>query len=81
MIRDVAAAARLVHLDLPCGEQIGRSDQVRPRRIGLDAKRDDMRVLEQEKQVRDAPGPPLFDERALHIAGSGIRNDPKPLDF
>jgi len=38
-------------------------------------------VLEQEKQVRDAPGPPLFDERALHIAGNGIRNDAKPLDF
>ena len=81
VIGDVAAAARLVHLDLPRGEQIGRGDQVRSRRIGLDAKRDDVRVLEQKKEVRDAPGPALFDERALHIARNGIRNDAKPPDF
>ena len=81
VIGDVAAAARLVHLDLPRGEQIGRGDQVRSRRIGLDAKRDDMRVLEQEKEIGHAPGPPLFDERALHIAGSGVGNDAKPSDF
>jgi hypothetical protein len=40
-----------------------------------------MGMLEQEKCVRDAPGPPLFDERALHIARDGIRNDTKPSNF
>ena len=81
VISDVAAAAGLVHFDLPRGEQLGRSDQVRPRRIGLDAKRNDVRMFEQEKQVGDAPGAALFDERALHIAGIGIRNDAKPPDL
>ena len=71
----------LVHLDLPRGEQLGRGDQMRSRRIGLDAERNDMRMLEQEKEVGHAPRPPLFDERALHVARSGVRNDAKPPDF
>ena len=81
VIGDIAAAARLVHLDVPRGEQLGRGNQVRSRRIRLDAERNDMRMLEQEKDVGHTPGPPLFDERALHLAGHGVGNDAEPPDF
>ena len=81
VVGDVAPAARLVHLDLTRGEQFGRGDQVRPRRIGLDAKRDDVGMLEQEKEIGHAPGPALLDERTLHLAGNGVGNHAQPPDL
>jgi hypothetical protein len=81
VIGDVAAASRLVHFDSPCGERLGRCDQMSSCCVCLHPKGDDMRMLEQEKHVRDPPGSPLFDERALHIACNGIRNEAEPLDL
>ncbi len=81
VIGDVAPAARLVQLDLTGGEQLGRGEQMRPRRIGFDAKRDDVGMLEQEKEIGHVPGPPLLDERTLHIAGNGVGNHAQPPDF
>ena len=54
---------------------------MRPRRIGLDAKRNDVRMFEQEKEIGDQSGAALFDERSLHVAGIGIRNHAQPPDL
>ena len=70
-----------MNLDLACRQELWRGDQVRPRGVSLDAKRNHMRVLEQEKQIGDPPGATLLDERALHVARDTIRNDAKAADF
>jgi hypothetical protein len=81
VIGDVATPSRLVHFDLPRREQFGRRDQVRSRRIGIDAKRDDVGMFEQEKEIRHVPRSTRFDERALHLAGDAVGNNAKPPDL
>jgi hypothetical protein len=38
-------------------------------------------VFEEEQEIGYAPGPALFDERALHVAGNGVRDDAQPADL
>ena len=49
MIRDVTAAAGLVHVDAPSGEQIGRGENMRSAAIASDAERQDVRVLDEDQ--------------------------------
>ena len=42
---------------------------MRPGSVELGAKRDDVRMLEQEEEVRDTAGPAFFDQRALDVNG------------
>jgi hypothetical protein len=65
MVRDVAAAAGLVNLDAARGKEIGRRQDVRPAAVAADAEREDVRMLEENQQIADAPRLPLLDERSL----------------
>ena len=81
VVCDVAATTGLVHLDATRGEQLRRRNQMRPRDRSLRAERDDVWVLEEKKQIRNAAGAPLLDERALHLICRRVRDDAKAADF
>jgi hypothetical protein len=81
MVCDVATAAGLAHLDAARGQELGRRDQVRPRNLGLDAERDDVRMFEEQEKIGYATGPPFLDERALHLMRDRIRDDAEPPNF
>jgi hypothetical protein len=57
-----------MHFDMPLGEQFGRGNQMRPRRVGFDPERNDVRVFDEEQQVGDAIGTALFNQAALQVA-------------
>ena len=81
MVCDIATAAGLVHLDATRGEQLRRRNQMRPRDRSLRTKRDDVRVFEEKKEIRNSVGAPVLDERALHLSCRRVRDDAKPPDF
>jgi hypothetical protein len=40
-----------------------------------------MGMFHEQQEVGYAAGPPLFDQRTLHLAGFGIRKPAKTADF
>ena len=70
-----------MHLDAARRQQLRRRNQVRPRSLSLDPERDDVRVFEEKKEIRNAAGAPLLDERALHLICRRVRDDSEPADL
>ena len=66
VVGHVAAAPRLVHLDAAGRQHLRRRDDVRAGAVRFHAERDDVRVLEQEKDVGGS-GPPS-DPRRVRAA-------------
>ena len=65
VIRDIAAAASLVHLDAARAQQIGRRQNVRTAAITPHAERQDMRMLNEQQRVINRAAYPILDECAL----------------
>jgi hypothetical protein len=81
MVCDVATATGLVHLDTARGEQLRRCNQVRPRDLRPGSECDDVWVFEEKKEIRNAAGAPLLDERTLHLICRCVPDDAEPPDF
>ena len=72
MIGDVAATPRLVHLDAARGQLGGRGEDVAAAAVAAHAKRQHVRMLDQQEQIADLAALPLFDERALERQRLGV---------
>jgi hypothetical protein len=81
MIRNVAAAPRLVDLDAEVGKPFSRGDDVRAAPVALDAQRDDRRMLKEKEEINDASRAPLLDQRPLHGKGISVGNEAKTANF
>src|SRR4051794_7537373 len=80
VIGDIAAAARLEHVDAAGGQNISRGENVRAAAIAAYAERQHMRVLEQQQRIGDAPGAAIFDERTLKVERLAIRHRSETAD-
>ena len=81
VIGHVAAATRLVHLDAPGREHLRRRDDVRAGAVRFHAERDDVRVLEQKKDVGDPARLAILHECALQRERLGVGHDAEPAHF
>ena len=81
MVRDVAAAPGLVYLDAARAERVGCRENVRTAAVAPHAKRQHVRMLEQQQQVVDAPRTTVLDERPLQREGVGVWHASEPPDF
>jgi hypothetical protein len=80
VVGDVAAAPCFVNLDTARGEEVAAGEDVGASAIAFDAERQDVRMLDEEQDVFDAPGPPLLDEVPLERQGVCIGNEPQATD-
>ena len=81
VIGHIAPATRFAHLDTLCGEHLGCSHDVRAGAIGLYAERDDMRMLQEEKDVRRPARLAIVDERPLQCECICVGHDPEAANF
>ena len=65
VVGHIAAAPRFVHVDAAGRQHLRRRDDVRAGAVRFYAERDDVRVLEQDQDVRDPVRFPILDECAL----------------
>jgi hypothetical protein len=65
VIRDVAAAAGLMHFDAARAQQLWCGQNVRTAAVAAHAQRQDMRVFNQQQRVINRAAHPIFDECAL----------------
>ena len=77
VVGDVAAAAVFEHVDAACRERVRRRENVRASAVAAHAERQDVRMLDEEEQIADAPRAPVVHERALQRQRIGIRDQAK----
>ena len=84
VIRHIAAATGLVNSDAKRREPIAGRDDVGAPAVALHAKRNHRWVLQQQEQIGDALGSPLFDEMPLQrdpsrtiVARAPCQRDPR----
>jgi hypothetical protein len=70
-----------VNLHAPLRQQFGSRNQMGPGSLELHAQRNDVRMLEQQKQIGHAARAPFFDERALQMIGLGVWHDAEVTNF
>src|SRR5262249_59112254 len=78
VIGDAAAATGLVDRNAARGEHFRARDDMRTPAVAANADRDHVWMFHQEERVADAAGPPLFDERALHLERLVVADQAKP---
>ncbi len=81
MVRDVAAATRLVDLDAACGQNVGKGKDMAPSAIAANAERQNVRVFDEEQLIADDAVPPPLDQFALQGKRIGVRDTSEPPDF
>ena len=77
VIRHVAAASGLEHVDAERRQSIRRCEDVRAA-VLLDADRQDVGMLQQQQRVGNAIGLALLDQPALQLEPVRVRNEPEP---
>jgi hypothetical protein len=80
VVGDVAAAAGLVHGDAARRERIGRRQDVGAAPVAADAKREHVRMLDEQQLIVDLILAPLVDKRSLQLERLGVRDLPEPAD-
>src|SRR5512138_1900550 len=77
VVGDVAAASGLVHLDAAGRKRFGRREDVTTATIAAYAKRQYVRMLDEQEQIADVIRAPLFNERPLQRERLGIAHHPE----
>ena len=77
VIRHVAAAAGLEHVDAERRQSIGRGQDVRTA-VFLDANGEDVRMLQEQQRIGNAIGLALVDQPALQLEPVRVGNEPEP---
>ena len=78
VIRDVAAASRLVDFDTSTREHLVRRENVRASTVSPNAEGQDVGMFDEEQHVADAARAAILDERSLERERFTVRHEPKP---
>jgi hypothetical protein len=70
-----------VDLDAARHEVVGRGENVRAAAVAAHAERDDVRMLDEQQQIADAPLAPLLDERPLQRERLAVRQETEASDL
>jgi hypothetical protein len=70
-----------VNLDAARGQRRAAGQDVGASAIALDAQRQDVWMFDEQQDVFDASGPPLFDEVPLERQRVCVGNEPQTTDF
>src|SRR5262249_18280805 len=81
VVRDVAAATGLVHVDSTAGQRVVGRENVRSAAVPADAERQDVWMFDEKQEIADAARPTVFPERARHLEPAAVRHQPEASNF
>jgi hypothetical protein len=78
MVGDVSAPARLMDLDAKGGQLFRSRQNVTTATVATNAKREDVRVFDEQENIAYSTALPIVDQRSLKGKRISIGNHPKP---
>jgi hypothetical protein len=81
MVRDVAAASSLVHIDPVRREGFSGGEEMGAASVAANTESDDVRMLDQQQQIADAIRAAFFNERSLEGQRLRVRHQAQSPNF